>query len=179
MPLKIGDSITIQLRHCFALHLLSINCHSASWHFRSFFQEAIMGLLDQLAGQVLGQLGAQKQDPVPQSDLLTGVMGLINEAGGLPVLLQKLQDSGLGDQVASWISHGENQPVSGNQIKDALGDDAIAQVAQQAGVAPEHVTTGLAQLLPQIIDTLTPGGQVPENALLQEGLGLLKSKLFG
>jgi uncharacterized protein YidB (DUF937 family) len=139
----------------------------------------MMGLLDQLAGQVLGQLGAQKQDPVAQSDLLTGVMGLINNAGGLPAILQKLQDGGLGDQVASWIGHGENQAVSGNQIQDALGDDAIAQVAQQAGVAPEHVTTGLAQLLPQIIDTLTPGGQVPENALLEEGLGLLKSKLFG
>ncbi|WP_038492731.1 YidB family protein [Janthinobacterium agaricidamnosum] len=137
-----------------------------------------MSLLD-LAGQALGALGKQTQDPVPQSDLLSGVMGLINNAGGLPGLLQKLQESGLGDQVASWIGHGENAAVSGDQIKDALGSDTLAKIAEQAGVAPEHASTGLAQLLPQIIDKLTPNGAVPDNDLLQQGLGLLKSKLFG
>ena len=96
-----------------------------------------MGLLDQLAGQVLGAIGGQ-QDPVPQSALLGGLMALVNNAGGVPALLQKLQASGMGDQVASWIGHGENQSVSGAQIKDALGEDAVAQVAQQAGVAPEQ-----------------------------------------
>jgi uncharacterized protein YidB (DUF937 family) len=143
------------------------------------FQEMTMGFFEQLAGQVLGDLSAQKQDPVSQSGLLTGVMGLINEAGGLSAIIQKCQASGLGDQVATWIGHGENDAVSGDQIKDALGDDAIAQVARQAGVAPEHAAIGLAQLLPQIIDKLTPNGAVPDNALLQEGLGLLKNKLFG
>ncbi len=138
-----------------------------------------MGLLDQLAGQVLGSLGAQQQDSVPQSALLDGVMGLINSAGGLPGLLQKFQESGLGDQVASWVGVGENQTVSGDQIKDALGTDAVGQIAQQAGVEPEHAYTGLAQLLPQIIDKLTPNGQVPDNDLLQQGLSLLKGKLFG
>lgn len=138
-----------------------------------------MGLLDQLAGQVLGSLGAQQQDPVQQSELLNGVMGLINRAGGLPGLLQKFQESGLGDQVASWVGVGENQTVSGDQIKEALGADEVGQIAQQAGIEPEHAYTGLAQLLPQIIDTLTPNGQVPENDLLQQGLSLLKGKLFG
>ena len=137
-----------------------------------------MGLLDQLAGQVLGAIGGQ-QDPVQQSALLGGLMALVNNAGGVPALLQKLQASGMGDQVASWIGHGENQSVSGAQIKDALGEDAVAQVAQQAGVAPEHAANGLAQLLPQIIDKLTPNGQMPDNALLQEGISLLKGKLFG
>ncbi|NRR33939.1 DUF937 domain-containing protein [Oxalobacteraceae bacterium] len=138
-----------------------------------------MGLLDQLAGQVIGSLGAQKQDPVSQSDLLSGVMGLINNAGGLPAILQQLQASGLADQVASWIGTGDNQAVSGNQIKDALGADNIAQIAQQAGVEPEHAATGLAQLLPQIIDKLTPDGQLPQNELLTQGLNLLRGKLFG
>jgi uncharacterized protein YidB (DUF937 family) len=140
----------------------------------------MMGLLDQLAGQVMGGLGAQKQDSVSQPDLLAGVMGLIDQAGGLPALLQKFQAGGLGDQIASWMGPGENQPVSGDQIKNALGDDAVAQVAQQAGVAPEHAATGLAQLLPQIIDKLSPNGQLPENNdVLQQGMALLKGKLFG
>ena len=137
-----------------------------------------MGLLDQLAGQVMGSLGAQKQDSVAQGDLMGGVMALINGAGGLPALLQQLQGSGLGDQVASWIGTGENQAVSGDQIKNALGDDNIQQIAQQAGVEPEHASAGLAQLLPQIIDKLTPNGQVPQGDLLEQGLSMLKGKFL-
>lgn len=138
-----------------------------------------MGLLDQLAGQVIGALGDQKQDAVSQGDLLGGVMALINNAGGLPAILQQLQASGIADQVASWIGTGDNAPVSGNQITDALGADQVAQVAQHAGIEPAHAATGLAQLLPQIIDKLTPGGQLPQNELLEQGLSLLRGKLFG
>lgn len=138
-----------------------------------------MGLLDQLAGQVIGSLGAQKQDSVSQSDLLSGVMSMINNAGGLQGILQQLQASGLGDQVASWIGTGANNPVSGNQIQDALGADQLAQIAQQAGVEPEHAASGLAQLLPQIIDKLTPDGQVPQNDMLAQGMDVLRGKLFG
>jgi uncharacterized protein YidB (DUF937 family) len=139
----------------------------------------MMGLLDQLAGQVIGSLGAQKQDSVSQSDLLSGVMSMINNAGGLQGILRQLQASGLGDQVASWIGTGANNPVSGNQIQDALGADQVAQIARQAGVEPEHAATGLAQLLPQIIDKLTPDGQVPQDDMLEQGMALLKGKLFG
>lgn len=138
-----------------------------------------MGLLDQLAGQVMGSLGAQKQDAVPQGELLGGLMGMIERNGGIPALLEKLKQGGLADQVASWIGTGENQPVSGDQIKDALGDADVEQVALQAGIAPEHASTGLAQLLPQIINQLTPNGSVPQNELLAQGLNMLKGKLFG
>ena len=127
----------------------------------------------------MGSLGAQKQDPVPQGDLMGGIMSMLESSGGLPALLQKFKDSGLEDHVASWIGTGENKPVSGDQVKDALGEENVQQMAQQAGIAPEHASTGLAQLLPQIIDKLTPNGQVPQGELLQQGLNLLKSKLFG
>lgn len=106
-------------------------------------------------------------------------MNLINNAGGLPAILQQLQASGIAQQVASWIGTGENSPVSGNQLADALGADNIAQIAQHAGIEPEHAATGLAQLLPQIIDKLTPDGQVPQNELLAQGIHLLRGKLFG
>lgn len=138
-----------------------------------------MGLLDQMAGQLIGSLGSQKQDAVPQGALLEGLMSLIDRNGGVPALLQKLQESGLSDQVSSWISTGENQPVSGDQMKAALGEDQIQELANQSGIEPAHVSTGLAQLLPQIIDQLTPGGNVPQNELLAQGLNLLKGKLFG
>lgn len=139
-----------------------------------------MGLLDQLAGQVLGNLGSPSQDQTQSSALLSGVMSLINQAGGVQGLLNQLQQGGLGDQVASWLGTGQNQPVSADQITGALGNDTLTQVAQQAGVAPEHAATGLAQLLPQIIDHLSPNGQVSDNnELLEQGLALLKGKLFG
>ena len=88
-----------------------------------------MGLLDQLAGQVMGSLGAQKQDPVAQGDLINSIMALVNQAGGVQGLLEMLQSGGLAEQVASWIGTGENQPVSGDQIKDALGADNIQQLS--------------------------------------------------
>ena len=138
-----------------------------------------MGLLDQLAGQVIGSLGAQKQDAVPQGALLEGLMGLIERNGGVPALLQKLQESGLADQVTSWIGTGENQPVSGDQMTEALGADQIGELAKSAGLEPVHASTGLAQLLPQIINQLTPNGSVPQNELLTQGLNLLRGKLFG
>ena len=138
-----------------------------------------MGLLDQLAGQVIGSMGAQQQAPGLQGDLLGSVMGMINNAGGLQAILQQLQSSGLGDQVASWIGTGANNPVSAHQLQDALGSDQIAQIAQQTGIEPEQAASGLAQLLPQIIDTLTPDGQVPQNDMLAQGMNLLRGKLFG
>ncbi|WP_076592554.1 YidB family protein [Herminiimonas arsenitoxidans] len=138
-----------------------------------------MGLLDQLTGQVMGSLGGQNSAGT-QGDLMSSVMGLVNGAGGVQGLLEKLQNGGLGDQVASWIGTGENQPVSADQIKNALGEDNVQQIAQQAGIEPERASAGLAELLPQIIDKLTPNGQVPEGGdLLQQGLGMLKGKFFG
>lgn len=138
-----------------------------------------MGILDQLAGHVMGKLGAQQQDPVPQNELLNSVLGRIGSIDGLSGLLQKLKDSGLESEVASWIGTSENKPVSGDQIKNALGEKTVQEIAQQSGIAPEHAASGLAQLLPQIIDQLTPNGHVPDGDLLQQGLGLLKNKLFG
>lgn len=138
-----------------------------------------MGLLDQIAGQFPANTGNQDQESGTQGNLVAGVMGLINSAGGLPGLLEKFQASGLGDKVASWVSHGENQPVSPDEVKDAVGQEAIDQVARQGGTTSEEASAGLARYLPQIIDKLTPNGQVPDNNdLVQQGLNLLKGRLF-
>lgn len=137
-----------------------------------------MGILDQLVGQVTGALGAQKQDAVPQGALLGGLIQMIEANGGLPAILERMKSGGLSDQVASWVGTGENQPVSGDQIADALGPDQVHALAAQAGLAPEHASAGLAQLLPQIVDHLTPDGNVPQNELLQQGINLLKNKFF-
>jgi uncharacterized protein YidB (DUF937 family) len=135
-----------------------------------------MGLLDGLLGSVLGKaLGGGQQNA-----LMEAAMSLLSnpQSGGVSGLLNTLKAKGLGDQVSSWIGTGQNLPVSADQIHNALGSDQIHQIAKQAGVEPAHASEGLAALLPQLIDKLTPHGSVPEAGALEQGLAGLK-KLLG
>lgn len=133
-----------------------------------------MGLLD----MVTGALGGAGSNP-----LVGVVMQMLSgngQAGGLAGLVKTFQEKGLGDQMASWIGTGENQPVSSDQIKTALGDEQLGQIASQLGMDQNQAAGGLAAMLPQVIDKLTPNGQVPQgNDLMAQGLELLKGKLFG
>ncbi len=133
-----------------------------------------MGLLDTISG-ALGGNGAGEN---PLMNIVTQMISN-KESGGLQGLLKTLQDSGLGDQVASWVGTGQNQPVSADQIKSALGNGQLGQIASQMGVSEHEAAGGLAEMLPHVIDKLTPNGQVPEGDLLSQGLNLLKGKLFG
>jgi len=106
--------------------------------------------------------------------MLPAAMGLIDKAGGLNGLLGKLQQSGLGEKAQSWVGTGQNQPVSSQEVRQALGDDQIRDVAQQAGVSEEEACQGLADGLPQVVDHLTPDGQVDEGRaqeLVQQARG--------
>ena len=103
-------------------------------------------------------------------------MSLVQQQGGLEALVQKFQAGGLGDVVQSWVGTGANAPVSGAQLEKVLGHDALAAVAPQAGVAPAQVQDGLASVLPEIVNQLTPGGSMPANsgALINSVLGMLR-----
>jgi uncharacterized protein YidB (DUF937 family) len=135
-----------------------------------------MGLLDDLAGGLAGKLFGEGD----KNKLLESIMGLINnpQTGGLSGLAQTFKDKGLGDAISSWISTGKNLPVSPDQIKHALGADRIQQISNNAGVSQEEASRGLASLLPEIVDKLTPDGKVPDGDMLAQGLNMLKSKLF-
>ena len=136
-----------------------------------------MGLFDELAGAIKGKLAGGAQ----QGDLMGSVMGLLNDPqiGGLSGLVQKFKDSGLSSAVESWISTGKNQPVSGDEMRSALGDNIIQQIAGKIGMSKEDVSRHVADLLPQMIDKLTPNGKLPEGGLLDQGLNLLKQSLLG
>jgi uncharacterized protein YidB (DUF937 family) len=135
-----------------------------------------MGFLDEITKVVGSKLGGGEG----QSGLMEHVLGLVNnpETGGLQGLIQTFTNKGLGDAVSSWIGTGENQPVSGEQIAGALGNDKIQEIAQKLGISGTEASSGLAALLPQIIDKLTPDGKVPEGRLLQQGMSILKQKLL-
>ena len=109
------------------------------------------------------------------------VLGLINnpETGRLTGLIDTFKNKGLGEVVSSWVSTGENQPISGDQIASAFGNDTIEEIARKLGISGTDASNALSEILPQVIDKLTPEGTVPEGGLLELGLSILKQKLPG
>lgn len=139
-----------------------------------------MGLLDMAMGMLGG--GTQDQQGEPKAILLQAVMGMLsnnNQSGGLQGLLGTLQNAGLGEAVSSWVGTGQNLPVSGDQIQQALGDGQLDQIAATAGLTRESVASHLATLLPGVIDQLTPNGEIPKEGVENQTglLGMLMSKL--
>jgi uncharacterized protein YidB (DUF937 family) len=91
--------------------------------------------------------------------------------GGLGGLINSFQNAGMGDQLKSWIGTGENMPISADQLTAALGSDKIRDIASQLGMSHGEVSGGLADMLPQMIDKLSPNGQLPDNHnMLQDAL---------
>lgn len=106
-----------------------------------------------------------------QNDLLSSIMNLIGgQSGGLNGLVQQFTSKGLGDVVSSWVSTGKNLPVSANQIQDVLGSDTIKGIASKIGLDTNAVSGQLSNLLPQLVDKLTPEGKIPEGDLLSGGM---------
>ncbi len=119
-----------------------------------------MGLFDSIAGQVLGQL-TQGNEGV--GGFMQAVGGLINNhPGGLQGLVQAFEQQGLGGVVASWVGTGQNLPISGEQIQAVLGNQQVAAIAQSLGFSPQEASNKLAEFLPQVVDKLTPTGQLPQ-----------------
>ena len=88
--------------------------------------------------------------------------------GGLGGLLDKLQKGGLGDVANSWVGSGQNKPVSPSQLGPALGPDIIKTLAQRSGLSEEEITSRLSQILPGVVDKLTPQGRLPTLAELSD-----------
>ena len=155
-----------------------------------------MGLFDSVLGAVMNSQGGQSTAGMgTSSGLGSGLGGLIGLAtsnpqllqvitgmlsntggeGGLGGLIGKFQQAGLGDAMASWIGSGPNQHASADQISDALGRDSLSQIAAQLGLSPDAAAGQLSQMLPKVIDHLTPNGQMPAGGLGNSGdlMGML------
>ncbi|WP_406057109.1 YidB family protein [Streptomyces sp. NBC_01077] len=126
-------------------------------------------LLGSLLGGAGGQSGSGGAGGILGSLIgaLSGGKGAGGADGSNPLggLLDMLTKSGLTDQAQSWVGTGENQSVSGAQIAEALPDDTLQKVAQDAGVSPQEAADQIAQSLPQAVDKLTPDGSVPQGSL--------------
>ncbi len=137
-----------------------------------------MGLLDSVLGAVMGSGQSQTQNS-GQAALINAVIQMIGNkqggAGGLAGLVQAFTQSGMGNIANSWVGKGQNMPVSADQIHDALGGAGggglLAQLAQSAGMSQGDASSHLSQILPGLVDKLTPDGQIPHADSLESMLG--------
>ena len=144
-----------------------------------------MGLLDAILGSMMrgqpgaptgmGGLGAQGESP-----LLQIALQLLQQHGGLQGVLGKFQQAGYGEQAQSWIGTGQNMPIDAGALSQVFGQGQLSQIAQQLGIPHDQVAGQLAQELPNVVDRMTPDGQIPEGhsdlvnqalAILQQGRG--------
>lgn len=129
-------------------------------------------------GDILGQMMGGGQRGGGLSDILGQVLGGAGgSGGGLGGLLRQFESAGLGDQARSWVSPGQNQPLSPDALGRVFGADGLAAIARQAGLSERETTAGLAQLLPEIIDRATPQGRVPDEDQLAGTLQDLMRRL--
>ena len=150
-----------------------------------------MGLLDTVIG-ALGQgggAGTGGSGGGGNAALLQAVIAMLGNSGqagggggggggaGLGGLLEQFQRAGLGDVANSWVSTGQNMPVSPDQLGSVLGGDQVASMASQLGMGQGDLLGQLSQMLPQVVDQLTPNGQVPQGDM--GDLGSLLGGLLG
>lgn len=139
-----------------------------------------LGGLGGMLGSVLG--GGNRgddQQPAGKGALLTMllplVLQLVQRNGGVGAMLDKFRQQGLGQQANSWVSQGANQAVGAQDVTNVVGADEVSRMARQLGVPEDQVAGGLAQILPHVVNHLTPEGEVPANAddTLNAGLSAL------
>ena len=132
----------------------------------SIAKPLLLGLGALLATNVLfggkGQTASASAQPTTDTSDAGGVLG------GLGGLVNKLQQGGLGDVVNSWVGSGQNQPVSPSQLGSALGPSVIKTVSQLTGLSEDDLTKQLSQVLPGLVDKLTPNGKLPTVAELSK-----------
>ncbi len=93
--------------------------------------------------------------------LVPVILSMINQQGGIGALAEKFQRGGLGEIFNSWVNKGENREISPQQVDTALGPDTVDSIAQQTGHSRDDVLGSLSGILPRLVDTSTPDGQVP------------------
>ena len=136
-----------------------------------------MGVLDQLGSAVGGVLGQGKGGGVAAA-LLPQLIAMLSKPGALANLTNAFQSAGLGNILQSWVGTGQNLPISADQVNKVLGAGTIGDLAKKAGIGEAETSSALAGLLPQVIDKISPSGNVPAGNDLGGALASL-GKLLG
>jgi uncharacterized protein YidB (DUF937 family) len=109
-----------------------------------------MGLFDGVLGGIVG------------AGMVSVVNGILEQHGGVQGVVSEFEKNGLGPTVKSWVGTGPNDPISPDDLHRALGPDLLRQLSEKSGLSVQDLTQKLAQVLPQAVDKLTPGGSIPK-----------------
>jgi uncharacterized protein YidB (DUF937 family) len=109
-----------------------------------------MGLMDGLLGGIIG------------AGMVSAVNGILEKHGGLQGVVNEFEKNGLGPTISSWVGTGPNQAISPGELHRALGPDLLQELAAKTGMSVQELSEKLAQVLPQAVDKMTPGGTIPK-----------------
>ena len=160
-----------------------------------------MGLLDELLRGALsggmGQSMGRQQKPAGQTGdlasiamaVLPVVLGMMaTRQGGAPAagggmggigdLLAQFQRAGFGEQARSWVGTGQNMPISPDVMSQVFGGDGLSRIAAQAGLTEQQASAGLTEVLPDLVDRLTPQGEIPNSDALASSISDLQQSFF-
>jgi uncharacterized protein YidB (DUF937 family) len=132
---------------------------------------------DALSG-ILGKVTGGGQGGGGMGSLLTGLVPMVGSllaGGGLQKVLASLQANGLGAQAASWLGTGANEPISADDVRKVVGDAELAKIAGELGVSEDDAAAAVAKVLPEVVDKVSPDGQLPPEKELDSALGRLGS----
>ena len=134
-----------------------------------------MGLLDSVIGGLMGgNAGGAGGTPSPLGGVLANLLGggqagsagTPGMGGGLGMLVSQFEQAGLGHVAQSWIGNGPNQAVSPGQLQNVFGQDQVQNMASQAGMQPQDFLSQLSQHLPNVVNGMTPNGQMPDEGTM-------------
>jgi uncharacterized protein YidB (DUF937 family) len=111
--------------------------------------------------------------------LLPLAMRWVQRNGGMGAVLDKFRQKGMSSQAQSWMSTGDNQPIDGQAVEQVVGQDELRQMAQRVGVPEEEVAQAFAEIMPEMVDKMTPEGQLPQEAddVLDESTRALEKEI--
>jgi uncharacterized protein YidB (DUF937 family) len=129
-------------------------------------------------GQIFSTMMGGQKEGESQAGQAAAIAGILQQVlaangGGVGALVSQFEAAGLGSNVRSWVSTGENQPISPDQIANVFSAGQIKEWATQANTTPDKITAILAEALPQVVDHLTPGGQLPASNAIPDLSSLL------
>ena len=135
-----------------------------------------MGLLDDVVGAALGKSGSGLSSPIAMAlmALLASRMSASAQTpqrslGGLGALIDRFRNNGFEDAINSWIGTGQNQAISPGQLRQALGQETVEDLSQRTGLPHGDLLSQLSNILPGVVDRLTPNGRLPSDAELLPG----------
>jgi uncharacterized protein YidB (DUF937 family) len=135
-----------------------------------------MGMLDGLLGSALNGLAGGAGGSQAQNPLVQAALQLLEQNGGISGVIERFRQAGFAEQADSWVATGANRPIEPHAVQQALGPGALSDIASRLGMSGDAAAGGLASVLPQLIDQLTPHGAIPGNQgdVVAQALAMLR-----